>query len=66
MRITQNNFFNRFVFDQQKIKTELNSVNRQISSGIKIKYGYEDTSVFTDTLRLDYEEHSLSQIVNVA
>ena len=66
MRVTQNNFYNGFINDQQNYKTQLNLVNRQISSGLKIKYGYEDTSVFTDTLRLDYEEHSLSQIVNVA
>jgi len=66
MRVTQNNFYNNFIKDQQKYKTELNSVNRQISSGLKIKYGYEDTSVFVDTLRLDYEEHSLKQVVNVA
>jgi len=66
MRVTQNNFYNGFINDQQNYKTELNLVNRQISSGLKIKYGYEDTSVFTDTLRLDYEEHSLTQIVNVA
>jgi len=66
MRVTQNNFYNGFISDQQNYKTELNLVNRQISSGLKIKYGYEDTSVFADTLRLDYEEHSLNQIVDVA
>ncbi|SFP38734.1 flagellin [Hydrogenimonas thermophila] len=66
MRVTQNNFYNSFIYDQQNFKTELNTVNRQISSGLKIKYGYEDTSVFADTLRLDYEEHSLNQVVNVA
>ena len=66
MRVTQNNFYNSFIYDQQNFKTELNTVNRQISSGVKIKYGYEDTSVFADTLRLDYEEHSLNQVVNVA
>ncbi|WP_456323449.1 flagellar hook-associated protein FlgL [Hydrogenimonas sp.] len=66
MRITQNNFFNTFVSDQQNIKQRLNSVNRQISSGMKIKYGHEDPSIFTDTLRLDYEEHTLSQAVDVA
>jgi flagellar hook-associated protein 3 FlgL len=66
MRITQNNFYNGFINDQQNFKTELNIVNRQISSGIKIKYGYEDTSIFADTLRLDYEEHSLNQAVNIA
>ena len=66
MRVTDNHFYNRFVYDQDRAKSELRQVNQQISSGIKIKYGYEDTSVFTDTLRLDYEEHSLNQIVNVA
>ena len=66
MRITQNNFYNTFINDQQSIKQQLDAVSRQISSGMKIKYGYEDPSVFTDTLRLDYEEHSLSQAVSVA
>ena len=66
MRITQNNFYNTFINDQQSIKQQLEAVSRQISSGMKIKYGYEDPSVFTDTLRLDYEEHSLSQAVSVA
>ncbi|BDY12181.1 flagellar hook-associated protein FlgL [Hydrogenimonas cancrithermarum] len=66
MRITQNNFFNTFVSDQQNIKEQLNRLNQQISSGMKIKYGYEDPSVFTDTLRLDYEEHTLTQAVDVA
>ncbi|WP_201352929.1 flagellar hook-associated protein FlgL [Hydrogenimonas urashimensis] len=66
MRITQNNFYNRFVAEQQGIKQQLDALSRQISSGTKIKYGYEDPAVFADTLRLDYEEHSLTQAVSVA
>jgi flagellar hook-associated protein 3 FlgL len=66
MRITQNNFYNRFVADQQSIKRQLDMLTRQISSGMKIKYGFEDPQVFTDTLRLDYEEHTLTQAVEVA
>ncbi|WP_456452999.1 flagellar hook-associated protein FlgL [Hydrogenimonas sp.] len=66
MRITQNNFYNRFVADQQNIKEQLNRLSQQISSGMKIKYGFEDPQVFTDTLRLDYEEHTLTQAVEVA
>ncbi|WP_457596157.1 flagellar hook-associated protein FlgL [Hydrogenimonas sp.] len=66
MRITQNNFYNRFVSDQQSIKQQLDRLSRQISSGMKIQYGYEDPQVFTDTLRLDYEERTLSQAVSVA
>jgi flagellar hook-associated protein 3 FlgL len=66
MRVTQNNFFNTFISNQQNIKEQLNRLNQQISSGTKIKYGDEDPSVFTDTLRLDYEEHTLTQAVDVA
>ena len=66
MRITQNNFYNSFVADQQSIKQQLDMLNRQISSGMKIKYGYEDPQIFSDTLRLDYEETTLTQAVNVS
>ena len=66
MRITQNNFYNTFVADQQNIKQQLDRLNQQISSGLKIKYGYEDPQVFSDTLRLDYEETTLTQAVNVS
>ena len=66
MRITQNNFYNRFVADQQSIKEQLNRLSQQISSGMKIKYGFENPRVFSDTLRLDYEEHTLTQAVEVA
>ena len=66
MRITQNNFYNTFVADQQTIKQQLDILNRQISSGLKIKYGYESPQVFSDTLRLDYEETTLSQAVEVS
>ncbi|BBG65529.1 flagellar hook-associated protein FlgL [Hydrogenimonas sp.] len=66
MRITQNNFYNSFVADQQSIKQQLDRLNQQLSSGLKIKYGYEDPQIFTDTLRLDYEETTLTQAVNVS
>ena len=66
MRITQNNFYNTFVSDQQRIKEQLDKLNRQISSGMKITYGYENPQVFADTLRLDYEEATLNQAVEVA
>ncbi|WP_457594549.1 flagellar hook-associated protein FlgL [Hydrogenimonas sp.] len=66
MRITQNNFYNTFVNDQQRIKEQLDQLNQQISSGVKIKYGYEDPQIFSDTLRLDYEETTLTQAVNVS
>ncbi len=66
MRITQNNFYNSFVADQQNIKQQLDRLNQQISSGMNIKYGYENPQIFSDTLRLDYEETTLTQAVNVS
>ncbi len=66
MRVTQNSFYNTFVADQQSIKEELDRVNRQLSSGLKIKYGYEDPRIFSDTLRLDYEETTLTQAIDVS
>ncbi|WP_353662308.1 flagellar hook-associated protein FlgL [Hydrogenimonas sp. SS33] len=66
MRITQNNFYNTFINDQQSIKEQLNRLNQQISSGTKIKYGYEDPQVFAETLRLDYEETTLNQAVDAS
>jgi len=66
MRVTQNGIYNAFIKDQQSVKSELDTVNRQLSSGIKIKYGYEDPQVFADTLRLDYEEHTLNEAIDVS
>lgn len=41
-------------------------VNKQISSGLKIQYAHEDPTIFIDTLRLDDEITTLTQIKNSA
>ena len=66
MRVTQFNYYNRFTNDQQGIKQQLEKLSRQISSGKKIKNGFEDPQIFADTLRLDYEETTLTQAIDVS
>ena len=66
MRVTGSSSYNNFINDQQSIKTQFKKLNQQISSGMKIKYGHEDPSVFNTTLRLDYEEHAMDQAIDVS
>jgi len=62
MRISQSTYYNNFQYDQRNVNKELYESTKRISSGIKIQYGYEDSSVFVDTLRLDNELQNLNQV----
>jgi flagellin-like hook-associated protein FlgL len=46
-----------------KTQQQLFDVNKQISSGLKIQYAYEDTTAFSGTMRLDNEITGFEQIV---
>jgi flagellar hook-associated protein 3 FlgL len=48
--------------NQNKVGQALFDVNKQISSGQKIQYAHEDTATFIDTMRLDNEITTLTQI----
>jgi flagellar hook-associated protein 3 FlgL len=48
--------------ENNKIGKALFDVNKQISSGQKIEYAYEDTATFIDTMRLDNEATTLTQV----
>lgn len=61
MRATLSGYYRNLQFDQSKVAKELFDVTKQISSGQKIQYAYEDTSTFIDTVRLDNEVTTLSQ-----
>ncbi|MBN2782115.1 MAG: flagellar biosynthesis protein FlgL, partial [Campylobacterales bacterium] len=63
MRVTTSMYYNN-LFGQQNnsLENKLFDVNRQISSGIKIKYAQEDVRAFTETMRLDNEIVTLNQI----
>ncbi len=61
MRTTLSGYYRNLQFDQTKTAKELFDVTKQISSGQKIQYAHEDTSVFIDTVRLDNEVTTLEQ-----
>ncbi len=61
MRVGTFTMYQDFTKNQERSIKYLNDVNRQIYSGTKIEYGYQDTNVFVNTLRLDQEEYTLSQ-----
>jgi flagellar hook-associated protein 3 FlgL len=66
MRISTNTIYSKFLYDQQNTYTNLNKVNNQLSSGLKINQIYDDPTVFTDTLRLDNESNSLNQVLKTS
>ena len=61
MRATLSGYYRNLQFDQNRVAKELFDVTKQISSGQKIQYAYEDNSVFIDTVRLDNEVTTLTQ-----
>jgi flagellar hook-associated protein 3 FlgL len=54
------------VFDQGRNLSALADVNTQIANGKKILYGYEDTSLYTEQLRLENREITLTQAKEVS
>lgn len=66
MRVTSTSYYNNIYGENNKINQQLFDLNKQISSGEKIQYAHEDPGVFIDTLRLDNEITTLSQIKNSA
>ncbi len=66
MRVTSSAYYNNIYGENNKINRQLFDVNKQISSGLKIQYAHDDPSVFVDTLRLDDEITTLTQVKNSA
>jgi len=62
MRVGSFGVYDQFVQNQNSALQDLLRVNNQLSSGKKIQYGFEDSNVYVDTLRLDSEESTLKQI----
>lgn len=62
MRITQSMYANTQNADRSKVDNKLFDVNKQISSGSKIKYAYESPTTFANTMRLDDEINTFDQV----
>jgi len=63
MRVTQSMYYdNLYSANNSKLSKELFDVNKQIASGLKIQYASDDVRTFTETMRLDNELTTISQI----
>ncbi len=66
MRVTFGTKYNQMDYYQNTLQNKLNNANTKIASGLKIKYGYEDSSVFNQNLKLEYDVHGLNQSIDIA
>lgn len=61
MRVTNTLFYNRSLFEHQSAMKKMYDINTQMASGLKIQNSYEDSGVYVDTMRLNYEIATLEQ-----
>ncbi len=62
MRITNQLLYSNFDRDYQRSSNELNKLNTQIASGSKIENSYDNSSIYIDDSRLEYEKTTLGQV----
>ncbi|MDR0746575.1 MAG: hypothetical protein LBE89_01640 [Helicobacteraceae bacterium] len=62
MRVSTSAIYNSFIVNQQRALSDLLNVNDQMSSGLKIHYGYEESTIYQDALRLISERSELTQV----
>ncbi|MFL1707350.1 flagellin [Campylobacter sp. MOP7] len=62
MRITNQMMKFNDNYNYQTNMRELHRLNTQLSSGLKIQNSFEDSSIYNDGMRLDYEVATLEQI----
>lgn len=65
MRVTFGTKYNQMHYYQGAIQSKLMDINTKIASGLKIQYGYQDSSVFNQNLKLEYEKVNLDQGIDV-
>lgn len=66
MRITFGTKYNQMNYYQNVLQNKLNEMNTKIASGLKIQYGYQDSSINNQNLKLEFEKNTLSQGIDVA
>lgn len=61
MRVTNTLFFNTSTTEHQSAMKKLYDIDKQIASKLKIQNSFEDSGVYVDTMRLNYEIATLEQ-----
>ncbi|MBV5279317.1 MAG: flagellin [Campylobacteraceae bacterium] len=62
MRVTNSLFYSSSSYDQQNSLKKLYDLNKQMDSQMKIQNSFEDSSIYVDTMRLNYEIATLDQV----
>ena len=62
ININRQVIFDNFVYDHNRLYSQINKTNSQISSGKKINHPYDDSVIFTQSLRLSDEVKDLDNI----
>ncbi len=66
MRVTFGSKYNQMNNYQNALQNKINDANTQIASGLKIRYGYQNSSINNQNLKFQYEENTLDQGIDVA
>ncbi len=66
MRITFGSKYNQMNNYQNALQNKINDANTQIASGLKIRYGYQNSNINNQNLKFQYEENTLDQGIDVA
>ncbi|OOC18629.1 flagellar biosynthesis protein FlgL [Helicobacter pylori] len=66
MRVTFGSKYNQMNNYQNALQNKINNANTQIASGLKIRYGYQNSDINNQNLKFQYEENTLDQGIDVA
>ncbi|GAA8470602.1 flagellar hook-associated protein FlgL [Helicobacter pylori] len=66
MRVTFGSKYNQMNNYQNALQNKINDANTQIASGLKIRYGYQNSDINNQNLKFQYEENTLDQGIDVA
>ncbi|UOR44298.1 flagellar hook-associated protein FlgL [Helicobacter pylori] len=66
MRVTFGSKYNQINNYQNALQNKINDANTQIASGLKIRYGYQNSNINNQNLKFQYEENTLDQGIDVA
>ncbi|WQX25185.1 flagellar hook-associated protein FlgL [Helicobacter pylori] len=66
MRVTFGSKYNQMNHYQNALQNKINDTNTQIASGLKIRYGYQNSDINNQNLKFQYEENTLDQGIDVA
>lgn len=61
MRVTNALLYNTSLRNYRTSSEKLYNINQQLASGMKIQNSYENTGIYVDTMRLNYEISTLTQ-----